>query len=113
MIVFTKKWRSDHSCHGVPLFCGAWTTRAIRHYTPFGKPQPGRPRDPGEVLWMFRREGVDWSCELVVRGENYGWEGRVLRSGDLVISHRFVVRGQAVEWSQTQQVDIKRGWIDG
>jgi len=41
------------------------------HYTPFGKPQPPRPRDPGEVLWTFKREGVHWSCELLFRGESY------------------------------------------
>jgi hypothetical protein len=82
------------------------------HYTPFGQPQPARPRDPGEVLWTFRREGVEWSCELVFRGESYGWEARVLRGGDLVISHRFVVRGPAIEWGQAQRANVERGWID-
>jgi len=23
---------------------------------------------------MLRRESVDWSCELVFRGESYGWD---------------------------------------
>src|SRR6476620_10228437 len=59
------------------------------HYTPFGKPQAARPRDPGEGLWTLRRDGVEWSCELLFRGESYGWEARVLNQGELCISRRF------------------------
>jgi len=39
-------------------------------YTPFGKRQAARDHVPGEALWMLRRESVDWSCELVFRGES-------------------------------------------
>jgi hypothetical protein len=80
------------------------------HYTPFGKPQPERPRDPGEVLWTLRRDHVDWSCELVFRGESYGWEARVLRSGELSMSRRFILREAAVRWADEQKRDIERGW---
>ena len=55
-------------------------------YTPFGKGPAPRRRDPADIIWTLRREGVDWTGELVFRGESYGWEARVLRSGDLVIS---------------------------
>ena len=81
-------------------------------YTPFGKPQAARPRDPGEVLWTLRREGVDWSCELVFRGESYGWEARVLNQGELFISRRFILREAAVRWANEQQSDIERGWVE-
>jgi hypothetical protein len=80
-------------------------------YTPFGKPRPLKPPDTRETLWTCRRDGVDWSCELLFRGESYGWEARVLRDRDLVLGHRFVMRGQTVEWSKTQKADIESGWL--
>jgi hypothetical protein len=76
-------------------------------YTPFGKPQPARPRDPGDVICTFRREGVERSCELLFRGESYGWEARVLTNDDLVNEPLVCGARQAVEWSQTQQADIE------
>ena len=82
------------------------------HYTPFGKPQPARPRDPGEVLRTFRREGVEWSCELLFRGESYGWEARVLNQGELFVSRRFIFHDAAVQWADEQKTDIERGWHD-
>jgi len=82
------------------------------HYTPFGKPQPARRRDPAEVLWTFRREGVEWSCDLVFRGESYGGEARVLNQGELFISRRFIVRDLAIRWADEQKTDIERGWLD-
>jgi hypothetical protein len=80
------------------------------HYTPFGKPQRPRRRDPSEVLWTLRREHVDWSCELVFRGESYGWEARVLRNGELSFSQRFILRRPAVRWANIERSDIERGW---
>jgi hypothetical protein len=81
-------------------------------YTPFGKPQAPRPCQPGEIVWTLRREHVDWSCELLFRGESYGWEARVLRSGELSVSRRFILREPAVRWADEQRTDIERGWID-
>jgi hypothetical protein len=82
------------------------------HYTPFGKSQAARALDPREHLWTLRRDNVEWSCELVFRGESYGWEARVLNAGDLVISRRFVLREPAIHWANDQRRDIERGWHD-
>jgi hypothetical protein len=83
------------------------------HYTPFGKSPPARPRDPGEALWTFRREGIKWSCVLVFRGESYRWEARVLKSRELSISRRFILREPSIYWALEQRADIERGWIEG
>jgi hypothetical protein len=81
-------------------------------YTPFGKPSASKPRAIGEPLWTLRRDGVEWSCELVFRGESYGWEARVLNAGELFFSRRFILRKQASRWADEQKTDIERGWID-
>jgi hypothetical protein len=62
------------------------------HYTPFGRPHTPKRQDIRETLWRFRRSGVEWSGELVFRGESYGWEARVLNQGEQYISRRFIVR---------------------
>src|SRR6476660_4397440 len=77
------------------------------HYTPFGKPRAPKSRDVGEPLWRFREEGVEWSCELLFRGESYGWEARVLNQGELFISRRFILRS-TVLWADEQETDIER-----
>jgi hypothetical protein len=46
------------------------------HYHVIREGQPAPHLDPGEVLGTFRREGVEWLCELVFRGESYGWKCR-------------------------------------
>jgi hypothetical protein len=50
---------------------------------------------------------------LLFRGESYGWEARVLRSGELSMSRRFILREPAVRWADEQRTNIERGWIDG
>jgi hypothetical protein len=64
------------------------------------------------VLWTLRRDHVDWSCELLFRGESYGWEARILRAGEMFISQRFLLRAHADAWVAEQRADIERGWID-
>src|SRR6478752_25245 len=83
------------------------------HYTPFGKPRAPKPPDVGEPLWTFRKDGWNGSCELLFRGESYGWEARVLNQGGLCISRRFIVRTAAVRWADEQRTDIERGCVDG
>ena len=61
---------------------------------------------------MLRRESVDWSCELVFRGESYGWECRGLRNGELSLSRRFTLREPAEQWARELQREIERGWHD-
>jgi hypothetical protein len=80
------------------------------HYTPFGKPQAAKSPDIREALWAFRQDGVEWSGELVFRGESYGWEARVLNQGELCISRRFILREPAIHWANDQRQDIERGW---
>jgi hypothetical protein len=80
------------------------------HYTPFGKRQAPRPRDPADVIRTLRREGVEWTGELVFRGESYGWESRVLRDRELFNSRRFIQRAPAVDWANELLKNVKRGW---
>jgi hypothetical protein len=82
------------------------------HYTPFGTRQAPRALDPRENLWTVRRDHVEWSCELVFRGESYGWEARVLTAGELFASRRFILRGAAEQWAGEMQRLIERGWTD-
>jgi len=48
--------------------------------SPFGRPQAAKLPDIRQTLWTFRRDGVEWSGELVFRVECYGWEARVRRN---------------------------------
>jgi hypothetical protein len=79
-------------------------------YTPFGKRRAPRMLDPREELWALRRDHIEWSCELVFRGESYGWEARVLNQGELFVSRRFIVKEPAVQWAADQKTEIERGW---
>jgi len=79
-------------------------------YTLLGKRPAPRPRDPADVVWTLRREGMDWTGELVFRDETYGWEARVLRRGELVISQRLFLREPAIGWANDQKQEIERGW---
>jgi hypothetical protein len=81
-------------------------------YTPFGKRQAPRALDPRESLWTLRHDNVDWSCELVFRGESNGWEVGVLNAGDLFVSRRFILRAAAERCAHEQKRQIERGWID-
>jgi len=81
------------------------------HSTPSGKHQAPRALDPRKSLWTLWRDGVEWSCELVFRGESYGWEARVLSRGELFMSRRFILREPAVAWGLEQRRDIERGWV--
>jgi hypothetical protein len=44
-----------------------------------------------------------WSCELRFHGESYGWEAQLLREGELVIGHRFLLRQLAEAWADTER----------
>jgi hypothetical protein len=46
---------------------------------------------------------VTWSCEFRFHGESYGWEAMILREGQLVIGHRFILRRLAEAWAETEQ----------
>jgi hypothetical protein len=81
-------------------------------YTPFGKRQGPQALDPRETLWILRHDHVDWSCELVFRGESYGWEARVVSNGELFASRRFILRGLAEQWAGEMRRDVERGWRD-
>jgi hypothetical protein len=48
----------------------------------------------------------------VFRDETYGWEARVLRRGELVISQRLFLREPAIGWANEQKQEIERGWKD-
>ena len=61
-------------------------------YRPNRPPAPPRPPKPGEPIWTLRRDHVMWSCEFRFHGESYGWEAQLLREGELVIGHRFLLR---------------------
>jgi hypothetical protein len=81
-------------------------------YTPFGEQHAPKPRDVGELLWALRKDSVEWSCELLFRGESYGWEARVLNQGELFASRRFILRDVALRWADEQKSVIERGWMD-
>jgi len=62
------------------------------------------------VLWELRKDHATWSGELRFHGEAYGWEGMILRDGELVMSRRFPFREQALEWADGERQDIGKGW---
>jgi hypothetical protein len=70
---------------------------------------PPRQPTPGESLWIVRREGVRWSCELFFRGESYGWEAQILRNGELVIARRFDLRRLAEQWGEEERKALGSG----
>jgi hypothetical protein len=51
-------------------------------WQPFKKPRPRFEPASGETIWTRVSDHIIWSCELRFRGEDYGWEARLLRSGD-------------------------------
>jgi hypothetical protein len=67
------------------------------------RPSPLGERRPGELLWTVRKDHVTWTCELKFHGESYGWEAMVFRETDFTISHRFVLREQAIRWAEAER----------
>jgi hypothetical protein len=77
-------------------------------YTP-GRVSPTRQPQPGEPIWTLRREHVTWSCELHFRGESYGWEGQILRNGELFAGQRFVLKELAQAWAERERQILEKG----
>src|SRR5262245_26105451 len=81
-------------------------------WQPFqGKPR-STPLAPAETIWTVMHDHVLWSCEFVFRGEDYGWEARLIRAGDFFMSHRFLLRAQAERWATDQRQTIENGWTE-
>ena len=52
-------------------------------YSPHRKPPVRKVVTvPGEVVWAITVNHIEWSCEFRFRGEDYGWDVRLLRAGD-------------------------------
>jgi hypothetical protein len=80
-------------------------------YSPNRKPPAARKPTPGEPLWSLRYHHITWSCELRFHGESYGWEGQILRNGELFTARgAFVLKGDAIRWAEEQRKDAERGW---
>lgn len=67
------------------------------------QPADGAAATPkrGEPIWELRRNHVTWSCERRFYAESWGWEAQILREGELVIGHRFLLRRLAEAWAET------------
>jgi hypothetical protein len=71
-----------------------------------GSPRPPRP---GEPIWTIRANHVTWSCEFRFHGESYGWEAQILRDGERVIGHRFILRQLAEAWAEAERQILAKG----
>jgi len=72
-------------------------------YRPNRPSTPRRQPKPGEPLWFLRRDHLTWSCEFRFHGESYGWDAQLLREGELVIGHCFLLRQLAEAWADTER----------
>jgi hypothetical protein len=70
---------------------------------------PVRQRRPGELIWKVRKDHVTWSCELIFRGESYGWEGQIFRETDFRFWRRFILKQEAIAWAEQERQHIEKG----
>ena len=64
-------------------------------------------RRPAELILTLRKDDGLWTCELHFRGD--GWEAVILRDAELSISRRFILREQAIAWSDAEREHIDKG----
>jgi hypothetical protein len=80
-------------------------------YSPNRKPTPAvRKPIATEPLWELRKGHVVWSGDLRFHGEEYRWEARTLRDGELHLSRRFMVKENAIRWAESERADREKGW---
>jgi hypothetical protein len=77
---------------------------------PFRKRPTPKPVTPGERIWTVVRDHIE--CELKFKGEDYGWDARIIRAGEFFASYRFVLRAAAERWANEQKQQIEKGWTD-
>jgi hypothetical protein len=68
---------------------------------------PPRVPKPGEHLWSMRWRNANWHCELLFRGESYGWEAQIFRETDFTIGRRFILREEAAGWAEWMKAEIE------
>jgi hypothetical protein len=69
------------------------------------------PRYDGPDDWTLHKNGKQVDCELVFRGESYGWEATFLHNGEFAYGQRFVLRALALEEADVQRRRLlNEGW---
>ena len=47
-----------------------------------------------------------WSAELVFKGDSWVWQANILRAGEHVIGHRFILKSSALAWAEMMRDEI-------
>jgi hypothetical protein len=61
-----------------------------------------------ETLWILHKGYGTYSCELRYQGE-LAVEALILKSAELLVSHRFNTRDFAINWAELEKQHIEKG----